>query len=86
VTDNQRFLCGLSLGLAAGFLLAPRSGEKTRALLAEKAKEAQDYATREGTRIYDAATETLERGRRAVQTTGEGIADALEAGKRTLAG
>jgi gas vesicle protein len=86
MTDNHHFLCGLGLGIAAGFLFAPRPGVKTRAMLAEKAKEGQDYATRQGARIYNSASETLERGKKAVQTTAEGIADALDAGKRTLVG
>ncbi len=37
------FLLGLGIGVAAGLLWAPRSGEETRALLADKAGEGADY-------------------------------------------
>ncbi len=86
MTDNHRFLCGLGLGIAAGFLFAPRAGVKTRQMLTEKAKDGQDYATRQGARIYDSATDTLERSKKAVQATANGIVDALDAGKRSLVG
>ena len=34
---------GLGIGVAAGILWAPRSGEETRALLADKAGEGAEY-------------------------------------------
>jgi gas vesicle protein len=37
------FLLGLGIGVAAGLLWAPRSGEETRALLADKAGDGADY-------------------------------------------
>jgi gas vesicle protein len=37
------FLLGLGIGVAAGILWAPRAGEETRQLLADKAGEGADY-------------------------------------------
>ena len=37
------FLLGLGIGVAAGILWAPRSGEETRQLLADKAGDSADY-------------------------------------------
>ena len=37
------FLLGLGIGVAAGVLWAPRSGEETRQLIADKAGESADY-------------------------------------------
>ena len=37
------FLLGLGIGVAAGILWAPRSGEETRQLIAERAGEGADY-------------------------------------------
>jgi gas vesicle protein len=37
------FLLGLGIGVAAGILWAPRSGQETRQLLADRAGEGADY-------------------------------------------
>ena len=37
------FLLGLGIGVAAGILWAPRTGEETRQLIADKAGEGADY-------------------------------------------
>lgn len=37
------FLLGLGIGVAAGILWAPRSGEETRQLIADKAGDSADY-------------------------------------------
>jgi gas vesicle protein len=37
------FLLGLGIGVAAGILWAPRAGEETRQLIADKAGEGADY-------------------------------------------
>jgi gas vesicle protein len=37
------FLLGLGIGVAAGILWAPRAGEETRQILADKAGEGADY-------------------------------------------
>ncbi len=37
------FLLGLGIGVAAGILWAPRTGEETRQMLADKAGEGADF-------------------------------------------
>ncbi len=41
------FLLGLGIGVAAGVLWAPRTGEETRQILADKAGESADYLKEE---------------------------------------
>jgi gas vesicle protein len=84
MTDNRDFcfFFGLALGVAGALLFAPRSGAQTRAAIADKTKEGQDFLNRQSNEIRD----TVERGRKAAKRTVDGIADAFEAGKSTLAG
>ena len=87
------FLLGLGIGVAAGILWAPRSGEETRQFLADKAGESADYLrdrAQEGTeyvrqRTEDAkqsASELYEKGRSTVARQKDTLAAAVEAGKQ----
>ena len=86
MADNNRFLWGLGLGVVAGLIIAPRSGAKTRALIANSAREGQDFIKQQTAAARDAANEIVERGTKAVKQTTDGIAEAFEAGKRTIVG
>lgn len=86
------FLLGLGIGVAAGILWAPRSGEETRQLLADKAGDSADYLR---TRAQDStdylknrtedlkssASDLYEKGRTHVARHKENIAAAVDAGK-----
>ena len=87
------FLLGLGIGVAAGVLWAPRSGEETRQFLAEKAGEGADYVKNQaqtGKEYLRQQTDTLkgsasdlyERGRTTVQRQKENLTAAVEAGKQ----
>jgi gas vesicle protein len=87
------FLLGLGIGIAAGLLWAPRSGEETRALLADKAGEGADYLksrAQEGTdyikqrtdNLKQSAADIYEKGRHTVYQQKENLAAAVEAGKQ----
>jgi gas vesicle protein len=87
------FLLGLGLGVAAGILLAPRSGEETRALLADKAGEGADYLrtrAQDGTEfikqrsgeVRQSASELYDKGRTHVSRHRETLNAAVEAGKQ----
>jgi gas vesicle protein len=83
------FVLGAITGAAVALLMAPASGEDTRRLLADKAREGRaraNEAARQGREMWDRQRETLstafERGREAYQeartatppgTTGEGM-------------
>jgi gas vesicle protein len=86
MSQTRCFFYGLGVGVAAGVLMAPRSGVKTRRRLAETAREGQDYLTREGAELRDTAVDTLNRTKRAAKATAASMGDALEAGKEQLLG
>jgi gas vesicle protein len=87
------FLLGLGIGVAAGILWAPKSGEETRQLLADKAGESADYLknrAQEGTDyvrgraddLRQSASDLYEKGRTTVQRQKDTISSAVEAGKQ----
>ena len=87
------FLLGLGIGVAAGILWAPRAGEETRQLIADKAGEGADYLkarAQEGTEyvrqrtedIKQSAADIYEKGRSGVQRQKDTLNAAVEAGKQ----
>lgn len=87
------FLLGLGIGVAAGVLWAPRSGEETRALLADKAGEGAEYLrnrAQDGTEyvkqrtgdVKQSAADLYEKGRHHVSRHRETLNAAVEAGKQ----
>ena len=86
MSETRCFFFGLGLGVAAGVLMAPRSGVKTRRKIVETAREGQDYVRRESAQLKESVVETLNRTKRAAQATAEGIGIALEVGKEQLVG
>ncbi len=86
------FLLGLGIGVAAGILFAPRSGEETRQLLADRAGDSADYLrtrAQDGTEylknrtddIKQTASDLYEKGRTHVAKHKENLAAAVDAGK-----
>jgi len=86
MSQTKCFLYGIGMGIAAGVLMAPRAGVKTRKQLVETAKEGQDYVMREGAELKDTIVDGLKRTKRAAQATAESIGVALQAGKERLVG
>jgi gas vesicle protein len=87
------FLLGLGIGVAAGILWAPRAGEETRQLIADKAGEGADYLrarAQEGSDFVRQKTEDLkgsaadlyEKGRQTVARQKDTLGAAVEAGKQ----
>ncbi len=87
------FLLGLGIGVAAGILWAPRAGEETRQLIADKAGEGADYLkarAQEGTEYVRQQTDTVkqsaadlyEKGRSTVARQKDNLNQAVEAGKQ----
>ena len=87
------FLLGLGLGVAAGVLWAPRTGQETRQLLADKAGEGADYLkarSEEGKEylrqrtgdLKDSASDLLEKGKSTVGRQKDNLNAAVEAGKQ----
>jgi gas vesicle protein len=87
------FLLGLGIGVAAGMLWAPRAGDETRQLIADKAGEGADYLkSRAGESseyvrqraddLKASASELYEKGRSTVSRQKETLNAAVEAGKQ----
>lgn len=87
------FLLGLGIGVAAGILWAPRTGEETRQLLADKAGEGADYLrtrAQDGTEfvkqrtedVKQSAADLIDKGRTTVIRQKETLDAAVQAGKQ----
>jgi gas vesicle protein len=87
------FLLGLGIGVAAGILFAPRPGEETRQLLADKAGEGadylrnraqdgSDYVKQRSDDLKQSATDLYEKSRSTVVRQKETLNAAVEAGKQ----
>jgi gas vesicle protein len=87
------FLLGLGIGVAAGILWAPRAGEETRQIIADKAGESADYLkarAQEGTDyvrqrtddVKQSAQDLYEKGRSTVARQKDTLGAAVEAGKQ----
>ena len=79
------FAYGVAIGAAAGLLFAPKSGERTRALIAAKAKEGRLMLKERTAEVRGTVTDTIQRGTDAAQRVTKGLAAAMAAGKRTMA-
>ncbi|MFL6463767.1 MAG: YtxH domain-containing protein [Bryobacteraceae bacterium] len=83
------FLLGLGIGVAAGVLWAPRTGEETRQLIADKAGEGADYIktrTQEGTEyVRQRAQEGTEYVRQRTDDLKQSAADLYDKGRSTVA-
>ena len=75
------FLAGVGVGGVVALLLAPRSGEQTRKLIAKKAGDGKDYVASKGRELKDQAAELVDKGRDLVNKQREKLADVLGAGK-----
>jgi len=76
------FIFGLGVGLGAGLLLAPRSGDETRQLLKEKADEGTEYLKKQTADLRDNATDLLDKGRQALDRQRDQVAEAMAAGRQ----
>ena len=76
------FLLGLGLGVAAGMLLAPKSGEETRHLIRSKADEGKEYLKRRKEELAESASGVVERGKTVVARQKDQLSAAMEAGKQ----
>ena len=77
------FLVGLGIGSAVAILFAPKSGQVTREYIANKTKEANEYARKKAQELRERAEDTVERGKEMVTQTKEQIATAIDVGRET---
>jgi gas vesicle protein len=83
ILKGNYFLVGLGIGSLIGILFAPKSGEETRAYIANKAREANELARKKGREMRDRVEETVERGKEIIAETQGQIAIAIDAGVET---
>ena len=80
------FFLGLGVGVGVGLLFAPKSGEETRGMLANKAGEGTDYLKRQASDLKDnasgMATDLMDKGRDVINRQRESLNEAIQAGKQ----
>lgn len=75
-------ILGAMIGATAALLLAPRSGEETRKLIASKARESADVISNRAKDVVGKTSEFADRGKEIVQQQRDQISAAIEAGKQ----
>ena len=94
--DDKRlsyFFLGLGIGVAAGILFAPKSGEETRQLLKSKADESLDqikrrseegreFVSRRAVEFKETAADLVDRSKDVIAQKKEHLSAAVEAGKQ----
>jgi gas vesicle protein len=76
------FLVGMSLGVIAGLLLAPRSGEETRKYLREQSNKSLDYVDQQAGKLRQSTGRILEKGKQFVRGHGDSVETTTEAEKQ----
>ncbi|HYK92317.1 MAG TPA: YtxH domain-containing protein [Acidobacteriota bacterium] len=76
------FVLGAFIGAATALLLAPRSGEETRKMIASKAREGAEYMTNRTRNVADKASAYIDKGKEVLQQQRDQLSAAIEAGKQ----
>lgn len=77
------FLVGLGIGSVVAILFAPKSGQETRQYIADKSKDANQFAREKAREIKIRAEDAVERGKDTIAHTKEQVATAIEVGRET---
>lgn len=83
--DDNRFsyfFLGLGLGVAAGLLLAPKTGEEMRNLVRSRIDEGRELLKQRTSDLAASAEDVIERGRSTVTRQRDTLTAAMEAGKQ----
>ena len=75
------FVAGAGIGAILALLLAPKTGEQTRKLIAKKADEGKGYVASRGREFREQAEDLVEKGKELVSKQKERLAEVLETGK-----
>ncbi len=76
------FLAGAGIGAILALLFAPKSGQETRDLIAQKAGEGREYLSNRGRELREQAEELVDKGRERLQREKERVSAAVEAGRQ----
>jgi gas vesicle protein len=75
------FVAGVGVGAVVALLLAPKTGEQTRKLIARKAEEGKEFVASKGKQFRGQAEELVEKGKELATKQKERLAEVLEIGK-----
>lgn len=75
-------LTGIGIGAGFGLLFAPRSGRRTRVLIARKTRESAESLKEQAGGLCDRAFSLAERGQQEVLRHKQGLTRAIETGTR----
>jgi gas vesicle protein len=75
-------MLGAMLGAVTALLLAPRSGEETRKLIASKARESADLLSNRAKDVAERTTGYVDRGKEVLHQQRDQLSAAIEAGKK----
>src|SRR5947209_4029105 len=75
------FVVGLGLGALVGILFAPKPGDETRELLAEKTGEGRKSAERKARELKERAEDMVEKSKEVDARQKESITAAVDAGR-----
>ena len=78
------FLSGMALGSVIALLLAPQSGDETRAYLSRKARDASDYAQRKAQDIQERAETLLDQGTETIREKKDQITAIVNSGRKAF--
>ena len=80
-TGFPYLLLGIGIGMVAGLLLAPRSGEEIREDIRRRTNEGVDYLNQQAEKLREGAVKVVTKGKEWVGRQSENIQSAAEARK-----
>jgi len=76
------FIVGACVGAVTALLLAPRTGEETRKIIASKAREGADLVASRSREVAEKTGAYVDRGKELIQQQRDQLSVALDAGKQ----
>ena len=83
INEFTYFGLGAAVGAAVAVLFATRTGSETREYLRSKAEDGTDFVTTRASDVRNAASQVIERGKKAVKHQTENLTAAVDAGVQT---
>ena len=74
-------LIGIGIGMVAGLLLAPRSGEEMREDIRRRTHEGMDYLNQQADKLRDGAEKVVSKGKEWIGRSSESIESDVETRK-----
>ena len=75
------FCVGLGIGAIVSLLIAPKSGEETRAFIAEQMEKSKEYAQRKAHDLRERVEDLADRGKQVVAQKAESSSAASDVGR-----